>query len=142
MNVKEFLNKIRKIDMMIDCKLNQIRELRSLITGRGIRYDEDKVQTSLSNNDLMADTIANIVELEQKINVDIDELIRYKERARKMIEKLEDDVQKVVLYKRYFDYKTFEQIAVECGYSWRHVFRVHQSALKDLEKITTCHKMS
>lgn len=133
MSVKIFLNTIRSIDMMIDCKLEQIEELRSLLTGGALRYDKENVQTSLSN-DLLPDTIANIIDLEQKINEDIDELIKRKEKARVLIEMLEDEGKKIVLYKRYFDNKTFEEISVECGYSWRHVHRLHGNALRELEK--------
>ena len=30
--------------------------------------------------------------------------------------------------------ETFEEISVECGYSWRHVHRLHGNALRELEK--------
>ena len=138
MGSKEFLNKIRYIDMMINCKLEQVAELRSMLLPGAIRYDKDKVQTS-NNADSISDTVSKIMELEEKINTDIDELVELKSVARENIEQMENDVEKVILYKRYFNNESFENIAVECGYSWRHIHRLHGEALKNFDKI---YKMS
>ena len=138
MSAKEFLNKIRYIDMMINCKLEQVAELRSMLLPGAIRYDKDKVQTS-NNADSISDTVSKIMELEEKINTDIDELVELKSVARENIERMENDVEKVILYKRYFNNESFENIAVECGYSWRHIHRLHGEALKNFDKI---YKMS
>ena len=138
MGSKEFLNKIRCIDMMINCKLEQVAELRSMLLPGAIRYDKDKVQTS-NNADSISDTVSKIMELEEKINTDIDELVELKSVARENIERMENDVEKVILYKRYFNNESFENIAVECGYSWRHIHRLHGEALKNFDKI---YKMS
>lgn len=135
MAVKEFLSKMRNIDLLINCKLEQVAELRNLLTGGAVRYDTEKVQTSFES-DRMTDTIAKIIELEKKIDSDIDELVDMKIRARELIEKLDDDREKVVLYKRYFDGKSFEQISVECDYSWRWVHVLHGNALRKLENFS------
>ena len=143
MGSKEFLNKIRYIDMMINCKLEQVAELRSMLLPGAIRYDKDKVQTS-NNADSISDTVSKIMELEEKINTDIDELVELKSVARDNIERMENDVEKVILYKRYFNNESFENIAVECGYSWRHIHRLHSEALKNFDKlyndVIECHK--
>lgn len=134
MQAKEFLKKIIHIDMMIDCKVEQIATLRASLTSTSCGSDNERVQTSLKG-DKLADTIAKIIELEELINNDIDMLTEYKLHAREMIEKLEDVVEKLVLYKRYFESKSFEQIAVECNYSWRHIHRIHGKALINLNKV-------
>lgn len=134
MQAKEFLKKIIQIDMMIDCKLNQIVELRSRLTSIGFATDDERVQASLKG-DKIADTIANIMELEELVNDDIDKLTEYKLKAREMIEGLENNVEKIVLYKRYFECKPFEQIAMECNYSWRQTHRIHGNALRNLDKV-------
>ena len=120
--------------MMIDCKLEQVTELRERLLSIGATSDGDKVQTS-GAKDTFADTIAKIVDLENIINRDLDRLIDNKAKARDMIEKLDDEVFKVILYKRYFDRKSFEQIAVECNYSWRWIHDLHSNALIALEKV-------
>lgn len=133
MQVKEFLNKIRHIDMMIDCKVEQVMNLRSRLTSISCPMGE-KVQSSL-DPDKFTNPISKIIELEQEINEDIDKLVDLKRVARRMIEQLEDDVEKMVLYKRYFENKTFEQISVEMNYSWRRIHQFHGDALKKLERL-------
>lgn len=136
MQVKEFLNKIRYIDMMIDCKLEQIKNLRDKLTSISSPMGNlgDKIQSS-KDPDKFTNTISKIVELENEINNDIDKLVDLKSIARKAIESLDDDVEKMVLYKRYFENKTFEQISVELNYSWRRIHQFHGDALKNLERL-------
>lgn len=144
MRVKEFLKKIVTIDDMIDVKVNQVAQLRSLLEVGSVRYDKDKIQVS-TNDDKLADTVAKIIDLENEINADIDSLIAHKELARRMIENLNDDREKLILYKRYFERKSFEQISVELNYSWRQVHRLHGKALVALDKIKDvieCHNES
>ena len=133
MQAKEFLNKIRHIDMMIDCKCSQIKGLRDRLTSISCPMGE-KVQ-STKDPDKFTDPVSKIIELEQEINEDIDNLVDLKCKARKSIEQLNDDREKLVLYKRYFENKTFEQISVEMNYSWRRIHQFHSDALMQLEML-------
>lgn len=133
MQVKEFLNKIRHIDMMIDCKCDQIKSLRDRLTSISCPMGE-KVQ-STKDPDKFTDPVSNIIELENEINEDIDKLVNLKREARRLIERLNNDVEKIVLYKYYFEGKTFEQVSVEMNYSWRRVNQIHSDALKNLERL-------
>ena len=133
MQVKEFLNKIRHIDMMIDCKCSQITDLRDRLTSISCPMGE-KVQ-STKDPDKFTDPVSKIIELEKEINEDIDNLVDLKRKARKSIEQLNDDREKLVLYKRYFENKTFEQISVEMNYSWRRIHQFHSDALMQLEML-------
>ena len=137
MQAKEFLNKIRHIDMMIDCKLEQTSNLRSRLTSINVSMGE-RVQSSL-DPDKSTNTISKIVALQKQIHDDIDKLVDLKSIARKAIESLDNDIEKMVLYKRYFENKTFEQISVELNYSWRRIHQFHGDALKKLER---CHIIS
>ena len=142
MKVKDFLKKIITIDDMIDLKVNEVAKLRALLDVGAVRYDKDKIMGG-SQDDKMLDTVVRIVELEDEINVDIDSLIAHKELARQMIESLDDDREQIILYKRYFEKKSFEQISVDTNYSWRQVHRLHGRALAVLESkykdVIECH---
>lgn len=133
MNVKDFLNRIRKIDVLINTKLEEISMLRNRLTNVTANTEKERVQTSMQG-DKFGDTISKIIDLEREINNDIDVLVEYKTRARKLIETLDDDVLKVILYRRYFHGCTFEEIAVEIGYSWRWTCKLHGKALQKLNK--------
>ena len=134
MQVKDFLNKIRHIDMMIDCKCEQISNLRSRLTSLGSPTLGDKVQ-STKDPDKFTNTVSKSMKLENKINADIDTLVELKNIARNIIERIDGEVEKLILYKRYFENKRFEEIAIECGYSLRHIYRLHDDALENFDKI-------
>ena len=119
--------------MMIDCKCDQIKSLRDRLTSISCPMGE-KVH-STKDPDKFTDPVSKIIELEQEINEDIDNLVDLKCEARKSIEQLNDDREKLVLYKRYFENKTFEQISVEMNYSWRRIHQFHSDALMQLEML-------
>ena len=45
------------------------------------------------------------------------------------LERMPSETEKTLLMLRYINGKTFEQVAVEMGYSWRHTLRLHGQAL-------------
>ena len=45
------------------------------------------------------------------------------------LERMPNETEKTLLMLRYINGKTFEQVAVEMGYSWRHTLRLHGQAL-------------
>lgn len=138
MSAKEYLMKIRTIDMLIDTKIEQVKMLRDRLTSIGSPIVGDRVQCSL-DPDKFTNTIAKIIKLEEEITKDIDRLVDYKAEAREIIERMSKDVEKTILYKHYFEGKSFEQIAVDCNYSWRWVISLHGSALKSFEKVQRQH---
>ena len=138
MSAKEYLMKIRTIDMLIDTKIEQVKMLRDRLTSIGSPIVGDKVQCS-PDPDKFTNTIAKIIELEEEINRDIDRLVDYKREVRGIIEQMTEDIEKIILYKHYFEGKSFEQIAVDCNYSWRWIISLHGSALKNFEKVQRQH---
>lgn len=134
MSAKSELQKIRLYDTVINTKLEELQHLKELTT---------KITATLSNDpssgthgqDKLGDAIAKIVDLENEINKKIDIFIDSKRCYMERIDKLQDHSQIAVLYKRYFDYASWEQIACEIGYGFRHTIRIHGAALQALNKI-------
>ena len=140
MLAKEFLKKIITIDELINCKIEQVKDLRDSLSSVSSNLSADKVQSS-ANPDRFTNTIAKIIDLEAEINRDIDRLVDYKKMARDLIEQMDTDIEKIILYKRYFEGKTFEKISVECGYSWRQTHRLHSQALQNLNVVIASHNV-
>ena len=63
-----------------------------------------------------------------EVGVEIDDRIS-------SIEQLSNDTYRDVLYKRYAEYKSFEQISVEMGYVYNYTCNLHGDALKELSKV-------
>lgn len=134
MNPKEYLSQVRKYDRLINNKLETIASLRSLVTSVTIELKSDVVQSS-GTKDKMASAVERIIDLEREIDRDIDQLVNLKREVMSVIDKIGDPVLIDILYKRYFRYEKWEEIAIEMNYSYRQVTRLHGQALQDVRKI-------
>lgn len=77
----------------------------------------------------LVDTECPLLEMKYKREAELRKVVQY-------IELLPPSPMQVVLYKRYINYHTWEQIATELHYSWQHVHRLHAKALDEiLDKI-------
>lgn len=130
MDIRTFLNQIRHLDLLIDTKLGQVNQIRNRMEYVSPTFDE-RVQGT-KDPDKFTNGVSRIIELEKVINADIDELVDMKLKAREMIEMLDVVIEKVVLYKHYFEGKTFEDIGNEVYYSSRWVKKVHDDAIDKL----------
>lgn len=129
-NVKQWLNRARNIDKEINHLIEQRDEERSRLLSITQKLTGDTVQSSKDPH-----KFDRLVEYEVEIDRQIDELIRVKTEILKEISKLTDGRYREILRLRYLEGKTFEQIAVEMNYSWRHVCTLHGRALLRMEVI-------
>ncbi len=82
----------------------------------------DKIQT----------TVEKIIEIEEKLDHEIDALVDLRNRIEAAVEKLEDGRLRDVMRYRYIDGMKWEQIAVEMHYSYMQVCRLHGKALLEI----------
>ena len=82
----------------------------------------DKIQT----------TVEKIIEIEEKLDREIDALVDLRNRIEAAVEKLEDGRLRDVMRYRYIDGMKWEQIAVEMHYSYMQVCRLHGKALLEI----------
>ena len=133
MTTKQYLNQIDRINRMINNKLAEIYQLKTMVCSISVSADEDKVQTS-SDKDKLGSAVAKIVDLENEINKAIDMYVGKREKIISQIEAINDVMEYQVLFSRYIEGKTFEQIAEDNEYSVRQMLRIHGSALVEFEK--------
>ena len=133
MRAKEYLRQIRIADKKINNLIHEVDMLRDSISHpKPINYDKDPVQGG-SRNDSMAASIAKYVDMEQEINRQTDGLIDLRHKIIGEINQLSDPAHIELLFKRYVEYKTWEQIAVEMDYTIRWIYSLHGSALQEFE---------
>ena len=82
----------------------------------------DKIQT----------TVEKIIEIEEKLDHEIDAFVDLRNRIEAAVEKLEDGRLRDVMRYRYIDGMKWEQIAVEMHYSYMQVCRLHGKALLEI----------
>ena len=134
MTAKEYLGQAYHIDQRINSKIEQVAALRELsVNVSNILSDTPSSGTrNIRGNESV---IVKIIDLENEINDDIDKLVDLKREIMESIKKVKNEDSQVILEKRYLCFKQWEQIAVDLGYSIQHTFRIHNKALKAIEKI-------
>jgi len=133
-DAKAFLQQVKLYDTNIDSKLEEVARLKDLMLKITTTLKGDPV-SGTRTVDKMGDAVSKIVDLEREINEDIDAYVLLKRQVRDVVEKVKDPDQAAVLYKRYFHYEHWEQIAYEMGYTYRHITRLHGEALQAVRKI-------
>lgn len=133
-DVKAYLRTIRLYDTRINMKIAELEALKASLL-RITRTLKDDVVSSGGSQDKLGDAVAKMVDLRDEINADIDSLVDAKRSVGYVIEKVMNPDQLQVLHKRYVLHESFEQIAIEMGYTYRHITRIHGEALQTVKII-------
>lgn len=134
MNIRELLKSHYAVNQMIDIKLEQIAELKSLAAKVTTSpFTESRSQGTYT--DRVGRTTARIIDLENEINEEIDKLVEIKIRIRELVSALTDDLHRAVIERYYILNEPWEKIGEKMGYSRRHIVRIHDKAIAFLEEI-------
>lgn len=128
---KNELKNILHLDTLINSNLKQLEELRSFKSVLPSLEVGDKVQSN-KISDTTFDYVANIVNLENIINNDIDKLVELKLKAKREFKRL-DIVYRTLMELRYLECKDWEEISAEMAYSTQHIYRLHGEALERIK---------
>lgn len=131
MTAKEYLGQAYRLDQRINSKLEQVLSLRDLTT-KATATMSDMPGGGSRNVYRMQDIIGKIIDLENEINADIDRLVDLKRDIVAIIKAVENPEYQTLLELRYLCFKTWEQIAVDMGYSTRNVYKLHDAAIEKL----------
>lgn len=133
MTAKEYLTQIKNLDRVIRIKLAEIEQLRDMASNITAVIKEDVVQTSMKG-DKLSDAVAKIIDEEQAVASLTEKYLNMKREAIHMIENLSNPLHYQVLWERYISDRTYEGIAGNMGFSNRHIFKLHNSALLEFEE--------
>lgn len=133
MTTKEYLGQISRLDRMIKNKLTELSQLKELSCGLSGISTEERVQTT-PNHDKIGTAYCKIEEMEENLDKLIDEYVDMKNIIIKQIDSIEDEIYYDILFSRYIEKKTFEEIATDMHYSFRNTTRLHGKALRAFEK--------
>jgi hypothetical protein len=132
-DAKRYLERIRKLDKLIDRKLDKAARLKSLAT---------KITPTMSesgggggNPDKIGAAMDRWIDLEKEINRDIDQLVDMQAEAYELLYKISNQEYYDVLEMHYMQYLTFEQIGAKKGCSRRWAEKLHGRALEVFGKI-------
>lgn len=132
MDRKKYLKKGYRIKIEIDSKKAVLEEMRSTLDGlQAVKLTEKLQGGQLPSDESIANRIAKVVEEEEKLAV----LYDFVASLSTEIDKVEDTLERAILRYRYITCLTWEQIAERMGYSMAQIYRIHNRAFKNFNKI-------
>ena len=130
MTAKEYLQQLDTLRDEIESTNLALEQIFTEAQGiKAIVYNKDKVQVSPDNHSenfmiKLAELGEDYARMQMRFKLERDKRIA-------MINSLANPIHVRILRKRYIDGKTFEEIAVALHYTYRHVTRLHGSALQE-----------
>ncbi len=132
--VKEYLGEIKRLSIAIDSMERSIETMREEIASiQGISYDKDRVQSSASA-DGMINKMIRLDEMACELEDTMIERAKKRAEITTQITLMPNGTYMQLLFKRYVEFKRFEQIAVEMNYSYDRIVHIHSEALQDFEE--------
>lgn len=131
---KDYLNQIGLLNAKIENMLRARSDLMAMAT-RVTPQMQTVAVSSWGGIDKIGDAVAKIVDLDRRIDREIDALVALKGAAIARLNRLTSKNHYNILFKRYVLGLTFERIAEEMGYTYRGICYLHGRALLDFEKM-------
>ena len=131
MNAKEYLNQAFRLNQLIESNIAELKALRELtVSVGGVRYKADKVQESNRAGSKVERGVVKMIELENKINREIDEYVDLKGEIRDAIHIIPNSDERLVLRYRYIEFLKWGEIVKRLRLDERRVYQLHGEALK------------
>lgn len=134
MNTKQYLQQIERLDKMIQNKLMEIYQLKTMACNVTVSNDKERVQTS-GDKDRLGTIVSKIVDLENETDRLVDSFVAKRNKIIEQIDSIDNIDYYHVLSMRYVSRNTFEEIASATNWSIRKVFSLHGNALSEFERL-------
>lgn len=128
MTPKEYLQQYRDAAKRARAALDHLDELRSMATRITPNYGGEGGGTHQTGDKLGA-AVARIIDAENRVSDELEMLEAIEHEVLNTILRVKDATLITLLYERYINGKTWEQIAVDMHYSYRGVTKMHGRAL-------------
>lgn len=110
-------------------------------SAQGVQYDKINVSGGRCETSSLERAALHIVQLEADLAADIKRWTEAVRAVRDVIGGVAAPCLRAVLEHRYLRMQSWEQIAVDMGYSWRHLHRLHGMALSEARRVLQDKKM-
>ena len=144
MDAVYYLERLEKIDRLIENKLAESEFWRTVATGvtvsvptaivNGETVGMEKVKSSSTTSDKMAEAVANYVDIEEAYKLELGALAEEKREIIHTIEML-PFVEYDVIYRIYVEHKSTQEVADAIDKSRSWVAATHNKAVANLQKI-------
>lgn len=131
--VKEYLNRYIDAAQTASAAQRHLEKLRARSKSVTRSYDAEGGGAPIG--DRLGEAVAKIIDAENRVSDELELLVATEHEVIGVIKNVEDSKQRTLLYERYVNGKTFEEISVLIGKSWRQTHRIHSRALRTVSKI-------
>ena len=126
MTAKEFLRRARAVDRRVDEATERVERIRARLESGRMSSVTGMPRGGAKD---WTETADRLIELEQRVNAQVREMVRWKLAAIDAIDAVEEARLREVLELYYIDGFTWEQVAQRMELDPRWVFRLHGKAL-------------
>lgn len=133
METKKYLQQIGRYDRLINNKLVELAQYRSMACSVSAVKNDERVQSSPSY-DTMDKIVSKIEQMENEIDMLVDRYIDNKRIIISQIDSMSDEMTYQILFSRYVEQKTYEKMAIEMNYCYKQIIRRHGKALQEFEQ--------
>lgn len=131
--VRAYLWRVRDAERELKLFEQEYEQAKSdILHLKAIQYDADKVSGGKIGD--LSDAIAALEGYAERVNAQWGKLVALRNEAGTLIEQIADGRYREVLKRRYLRGQTLERIAVDLGYSYRQVKRIHGGAMCQIQK--------
>lgn len=134
-DAKKYLRQIKLLEKRINAKTEERQQIRDMLLRVTPVLRDTIVSSNASGHEKIENGIIKLEKYEEEINADIEKLIELKREFATIIDNIDDPDRVTVLYSRYIEYKSYEQIAAETKISLSNVYCIHRKALRDVSRI-------
>lgn len=133
MTAKEYLSGYKDMCEQLSDRLQEVRGLKDM--KYNISASFDSASKASGGDSRMSRIVAKMDELEELVEREVACITSKKMEIERAIGSVKNEQFRTLLEKKYIQFKSLEVIAVEMGYGYRHICRLHGEALKQIR----CH---
>lgn len=130
----EFLKGIRRADALVKRKREQIERLRNLAEYRSPIMDPNGGGRG-GGRDTRGEVMCKVVDMEKELEHDVARLLEDRMVAMRMIDSLDNADVVSVLYMRYLDGRSWQEIAYELDRTVQWVYELNRRGIRRLERM-------
>lgn len=136
MTAAELLREMYSLGARIEAKQERLENLRLLATSNGgIRYDKDRVVTSLPQEAGFENRVIDVAMLCEEIQADIDRLTAKYEQGRQIIDGVGNPTDRAILEMLYVHHIKIKDIAERLHYTEANIYYRKKKALNALNYV-------
>ena len=132
MTAKEYIKEAKVLLKRIERKRREAEDIRIRESMPSSPSFSDMPKTVTHNPSRMSDSINRAIDLDKEADIAFDELVSLKTKFLESLQKLDNPDERDLMYKHYIEFKNWDVVFHDMGYSRSAGYRVHNSALSKL----------